>query len=129
VCPTTLADLTVALRKMDPADAERIETVMVTVDPARDNAILADYVTSFIPDALAAGTDDEALLREAGEPFGASWDVRSLDDGTVEVDHSPFLYVVDDAGRLVLTWQFGASSDDMRNDLEILLERDAPTGA
>lgn len=126
VCPTTLADLTVALRKMDPADAARIETVMVTVDPERDTAILDDYVTSFIPDALAAGTDDEAALRAAGEPFGASWEVRTLDDGTVEVDHSPFLYAVDDTGRLVLTWQFGASSDDMKNDLELLLARDAP---
>jgi protein SCO1/2 len=126
VCPTTLADLTVALRKMDPADAARIETVMVTVDPERDTAILDDYVTSFIPDALAAGTDDEATLRAAGEPFGASWEVRTLDDGTVEVDHSPFLYAVDDTGRLVLTWQFGASSDDMKNDLELLLARDAP---
>lgn len=123
VCPTTLADLTVALRKMDPADAARVETVMVTVDPARDEPILADYVTSFIPDARAAGTDDEAALRSAAEPFGATWEVRTLDDGTVEVDHSPFLYAVDDTGRLVLTWQFGASSDDMKNDLELLLAR------
>jgi protein SCO1/2 len=43
----------------------------------------------------------------------------------VEVDHSPFLYAVDDQGRLVLTWQFGASSEDMANDLSTLLDRDA----
>lgn len=33
VCPTTLADLTIALRKLDPAQAERVDVVMVTVDP------------------------------------------------------------------------------------------------
>jgi protein SCO1/2 len=126
VCPTTLADLTVALRKLDDAEegrAERVETVMVSVDPARDLDVLDQYVTSFIPDALAAGTVDDALLQEVAAPFGVSYDVRTLDDGTIEVDHSPFLYAVDDEGQLVLSWQFGASSDDMAADLGILLDR------
>ncbi len=122
VCPTTLADLTVALRKLPDDLAERVETVMVTVDPTRDLPILADYVRSFIPDAAAGGTEDDAVLRAAAEPFGVSYDVRTLDDGTVEVDHSPFLYAVNDRGELALTWQFGASSDDMASDIEALLE-------
>lgn len=128
VCPTTLADLTVALRKLDqvePGLSERVETVMVTVDPDRDLEILPQYITSFVSDAIAVGTTDTDLLARAGEPFGLVYDVRTLDDGTVEVDHSPFLYAVDDQGRLVLTWQFGVSSDDMAADLAILLERAA----
>ena len=40
------------------------------------------------------------------------------DDGEVEVVHTGFVYVVDDTGRLVLTWPFGTTSDDMANDLE-----------
>ena len=35
VCPTTLADLTVAMRKLPEADAAKVDTVMVTVDPDR----------------------------------------------------------------------------------------------
>lgn len=123
VCPTTLADLTVALRKIEPARAEQVETVMVTVDPERDLDVLPGYVSSFIPDAVAAGTEDEAALLAVAEPFGVSWDIRTLDDGTIEVDHSPFLYAVDDQGELVLTWQFGASSDDMAADLDVLFDR------
>lgn len=124
VCPTTLADLTVALRRLGER-ADDVEVVMVGVDPERDNAVLDDYVKAFISDAEAAGSDDTELLDEAGEPFGASWEVRTAADGQVEVDHSPFLYAVDDQGRLVLTWQFGASSEDMANDLSTLLDRDA----
>lgn len=123
VCPTTLADLTIALRKMDPDASAKVDVVMVTVDPERDIDRLETYVTSFVDTAVAAGTLDAALTEAAGEPFGASWEVRKLDDGSVEVDHSPFLYAVDDAGRLLLSWQFGATSDDMANDLSILLER------
>ena len=122
VCPTTLADLTIALRKLGD-DAERVETVMVSVDPDRDLPILDQYVTSFVSDAVAAGTDDDELLQAAAAPFGVTYDVRTLDDGTIEVDHSPFLYAVDDQGRLVLSWQFNTSSDDMAADLEILLDR------
>lgn len=123
VCPTTLADLTVALRMLEPEQADHVDVVMVGVDPARDNEVLDQYVKTFISDAVAAGSDDTELLDAAGEPFGASWEVRTVDGGDIEVDHSPFLYAVDDQGRLVLTWQFGASSQDIADDLSTLLDR------
>lgn len=123
VCPTTMADLAVALRMMDEDEADDVQVVMATVDPDRDLDVLHDYVTSFVPDAVAAGTPDTELLDAAGEPFGASWEVRETDDGEIEVDHSPFLYAVDEDGRLVLSWQFGASSQDMADDMSTLLER------
>jgi len=123
VCPTTLADLTVALRILGEEEAGDVDVVMATVDPDRDLDLLDGYVTSFIPDATAVGTDDIELLQEAAAPFGASWEVRETDDGGIEVDHSPFLYAIDDEGQLVLTWQFGASSQDMADDLSTLLDR------
>lgn len=123
VCPTTMVDLAVALRMLDDDQADDVEVVMATVDPDRDLELLDGYVTSFVPDAIAVGTPDTELLAAAGEPFGASWEVREADDGTIEVDHSPFLYAVDDQGKLVLSWQFGASSEDMAADIGTLLER------
>ncbi|MDX2381933.1 MAG: SCO family protein [Acidimicrobiia bacterium] len=123
VCPTTLADLTVALRKLPDDQSAMVDTVMVTVDPDRDLDILADYVRSFIPDADAAGTDDDDLLAEAAEPFGVVYSVTALDDGSIGVEHSPFLYVVNDRGELVVTWQFGETSDNMAADMATLLER------
>lgn len=123
VCPTTLADLTVALRKLPDEQAAMVDTVMVTIDPERDLDILADYVQSFIPDADAAGTSDGELLAEAAEPFGVVYSVTTLDDGAVEVEHSPFLYLVNDRGELVVSWQFGETSDNMAADMATLLER------
>ena len=123
VCPTTLADLSVALRMMEPADAERVELMMVTVDPDRDLELLDRYVNAFVEGSIAAGTDDLELLQTAAEPFGATWEVRTLDDGRIEVDHSPFLYAVDDTGTLLLTWQFGIPAPELAADLTTLLER------
>ncbi len=128
VCPTTMSDLRAALNRIerdDPGRTDLVDTLVVTVDPARDLEVLPQYATSFVSDAVAAGTMDEELLLAAAEPFGVSYDVRTLDDGTVEVDHSPFLYAVDDEGHLVLTWQFGAQPSDIANDLTILLDQAA----
>ena len=118
ICPTTLQDLTVALRRLD--DASRVEVAMVTVDPDRDLAVLDGYVKSFIPTAIALGTADKTKLAAAAQPFGVSYLVESV--GTdIEVAHSTSLYVVDDQGTLLLTWPFGVPSYDISADLNDLL--------
>ena len=72
---------------------------MVTVDPERDTAVLADYVRSFVPDAHALATDDPALLATVAEPFGVSYQVSTSRTGRVDVAHTTFLFAVDDTGR------------------------------
>jgi len=120
VCPTTMADWAVTLRRLPEDLAAQVGTVMVTVDPDRDNDLLPGYITSFVADAEAAGTTDADVLAAAAEPFGVSYDVTTNDDGEVEVSHSGFLYLVDDQGRLVVTWPFGTSSTEMAADIEQL---------
>ncbi|HUS41236.1 MAG TPA: SCO family protein [Ilumatobacteraceae bacterium] len=120
VCPTTMADWAVTLRRLPEDMAAQVSTVMVTVDPDRDNDILPGYVQSFVADADAAGTTDAEVLAAAAEPFGVSYDVTTNDEGDVEVAHSGFLYLVDDQGRLVVTWPFGTSSTEMAADVEQL---------
>lgn len=127
VCPTTMADWTVALRRLPPEIAEQVSTVMVTVDPERDNDILTGYVQSFVPDAEAAGTLDAERLAAAAEPFGVSYDVTTNDDGEIEVSHSGFLYLVGDDGTLLVTWPFGTSSEEMAADVQQLYETQAAT--
>ncbi len=119
-CPTTMSDVKLARQRLD--DPERVDVAMVTVDPGRDLDVLADYVTSFVPEAHALGTDDFADLDRAAGPFGVSYEVREADDGAIEVAHTTLLYAVDDTGRVVLTWPFGVSIDDLAADLELLLE-------
>jgi protein SCO1 len=120
VCPTTMADWVVTLRRLPDDLAARVGTVMVTVDPDRDNELLPGYVESFVADAEAAGTTDADLLAAAAEPFGASYEVTTAGDGDIEVSHSGFLYLVDDQGRLVVTWPFGTSSSEMAADVQQL---------
>lgn len=121
-CPTTLSDLRLATRRMDGDDGDRVDLAMVTVDPDRDLPILAGYVQSFFEDGHALGTDDAARLGEVAAPFGASYELGTDADGEITVAHTTSLYAIDDQGRLVLTWQFGVSIDDLAEDLTQLLE-------
>ena len=127
VCPTTLADWAVTLRRLPDDLAVRVGTVMVTVDPDRDNDLLPGYVESFVPEAQAAGTTDADVLAAAAAPFGVSYDVTTNDEGDIEVSHSGFLYLVDDQGRLVVTWPFGTSSTEMAADVEQLFDAQEDT--
>lgn len=125
VCPTTMADLAVALDDLGE-EAERVEVAMVTVDPDRDSDVLTPYIQSFVPDAHAIATDDQAALQSVAGPFGVSYTVRTAPDGDIEVGHSSNLFAVDDDGRLVLTWSVGggegtARADDLAGDLRQLL--------
>lgn len=122
VCPTTMHEVEVALRDLGDR-AELVDVAMVTIDPARDLAEpLTDYVQGFVGTAHALRTDDDEQLRKVADGFGASFTVATTDDGTVEVGHTPNLYLVDDSGTLVLTWPFGLPGDAIATDLEILME-------
>lgn len=121
VCPTTLADLRIALEDLGD-DAERIDVAMATVDPDRDTPeVLTGYLRSFISDAHPLRTESPDELARAAESLGVVYEVSTADDGQVEVIHSGNMYAIDDEGTLLVTWPFGVDVDDIRLDLEALL--------
>lgn len=127
VCPATLGYIKMAMGSLSETDRGRLDVDMITVDPARDDAVtLARYVERFVPTANAIRTDDDTLLRSAAEAFGASYDVSIDESGRAEVSHTGDLYVVDDEGRVVLAWPFGSSPADIEDDLIRLLGGERP---
>jgi len=127
ICPTTLADLKAAFKKIG-AKSDRVSLAMATIDPRRDTAeVITGYLHSFFPSATALRTDDDAALRSVTDAFGASYEANYPTNAEPEVSHSAFLYVLDDRGRLVLQWPFGTTSADIALDLEQLLAQQGET--
>lgn len=118
-CPTTLSNVKLARQQLD--EPERIDMAMVTVDPDRDLAVLAEYVTGFSPDFHALGTDDPQALARAAEPFQVTYEVREV-DGEVQVGHTTALYAVDETGAVVVRWRPDVTIDDLAADLDQLLD-------
>lgn len=124
VCPTTLADVRSALRTLDDTEVAKYGLTFVTIDPARDTDEVVDsYVQSFVTTAQGVRIDDDAELARLAERFGATYSHETAADGSIEVGHSAFLYAVDTAGNLLVSWPFGTTKNELARDFSTLLAR------
>jgi protein SCO1/2 len=69
VCPSTMADVALALRDTDPALAEQVQVVFVTTDPAADTPpVLGEYLDRFdadLPTRFIGLTGDQEAIDQA----------------------------------------------------------------
>jgi len=121
VCPTTLAALAEAMKRLGP-EADRVQVLFVTVDPERDTPqLLAQYVPAFDPRFLGLYGDAEATARTAKEFKVIYQKVPGATAGTYTMDHSAGTYVFDPQGRLRLYVSNGQAPDVFVHDLRELL--------
>lgn len=122
VCPLTLATVDSAIETLDSKAAGRVETIMVTVDPDRDNPeALAAYLANF-NDRFRGVWGEEADLRSVATQYGVTFDRGTEDaDGEYAVTHTSSLLVIDPEGALRVIYPFGVGAEELSADLENLL--------
>ena len=119
VCPTTLATLAQARRKLGDA-ARQVQVVFVTVDPERDDAgRMRAYLKGFDP-TFVGGTGTPAQLEAVRTRYGVIAQRHNVGDGYV-VGHSSSVYLIDRQGRLRGMMPFGSVADDYVHDVRALL--------
>ncbi len=101
VCPTSLAVLGSAMKKLTPAELERVQGLFISVDPERDTPErLAQYAAFFHPQMIGA-TSDLAAINDLTRRYGAAYmKVPSGEEGDYAVDHTSSTYVIGPDGRL-----------------------------
>jgi len=118
ICPTELGYQARLLKALG-ADASRVVTLFITIDPARDTpAHLAEYVALF-DQRIIGLTGSAEQVHAAAAAFGA-WYQRAVPapgapavaPGQYLMDHTSSTYLVDPAGRLVGTIDPQARMDD-----------------
>ncbi|MGY1592923.1 SCO family protein [Geodermatophilus sp. SYSU D00708] len=118
VCPTTMADVAVALRGLDPALAQRVQVVFVTTDPAFDTPeVLAEYLGRFdgdLPNRFVGLTGDQAAVDRAQLATGVP---LAEEQGRL---HSSLLllYGADDLAHVA--FDTGNTSRDIAGDLDLV---------
>ena len=124
ICPTTLATLARAHRKLG-ADGKDLQVVYVTVDPERDSTeTLRSYLSGFDPSFIGATGTPEKLDRVRRE-YGVKATRVVMGDGPLDYafDHSTSVYLIDREGRLRAMMPFSRSADDDAHDIAILLKK------
>jgi protein SCO1/2 len=121
VCPTTLAAMGQAMKQLGP-DAERVQVLLVTVDPERDTpAVLKQYVTAFDPRFIGLTGDAQAIARTTKEFKVIAQKNPGADPQSYTIDHSAGTYLFDTQGRLRLFMGYGQGPDVLVHDVRALL--------
>ena len=120
VCPTTLSMAAAARRELG-SDAERVQLLMISVDPERDAlAPLGEYVRSFDP-SFHAATGDIATLERVATQYGIFFGKGESSADGYAVDHTATLMGIDTDGHLRIVWPAVLDGDRLVADLRELL--------
>ncbi len=122
ICPTALGDLKRVMEKLG-RDAEKVQVVFVSVDPERDTPdLMQRYLAAFHPTFLGLN-GDRAALEQAYKNYGVTVIRRDLPNSGLgyTIDHSGYIYAIDQAGNWRLLWAHGTPVDDIVSDVQALL--------
>ncbi|MBB6251268.1 SCO family protein [Nitrospirillum iridis] len=101
VCPTGLASMSVILDGLG-ADADRVQGLFITVDPARDTAaVLKDYMANFNPH-IAALTGTPAQVAGAAASYKVVYRKVSADGAPLPPDAHPGEYAMEHNAAIFL---------------------------
>jgi cytochrome oxidase Cu insertion factor (SCO1/SenC/PrrC family) len=112
VCPTDLQQIGLAIDGLGAA-GEAVQPLFITLDPERDtSAHLAEYVPLFHPRLIGLTGSAEQIRYVAGayKVYYAKYPPGSPD---YVVDHSSFIYLVDETGKYIGFFPPGTAADRM----------------
>lgn len=110
VCPTTLSDISDWLDGMGD-DAEQLNVVFITVDPARDTIdAMADYVSYFHP-AIRGWVGLPEQIAKAAEDFRATYEKVPTNDGDYTMNHTASVFLFGTDGQFASTIDYHEKRD------------------
>jgi protein SCO1/2 len=112
VCPTDLLQIGLAVDGLG-AGAEAVQPLFITLDPERDTAVhLAAYVPLFHP-RLIGLTGSAEQIRRVALAYKVYYAKYPPDSPDYVIDHSSFVYLVDEAGKYIGFFPPGTTADRM----------------
>jgi protein SCO1/2 len=121
VCPTTMAAAAKMYEGLDAEDRERLQVVLVSLDPERDTTEkLAQYLPYFNPDFIGATGNQYVLLKLATE-LNVAFDKVPLKDGDYTIDHGANMVLINPYGHYHGFFKPPFAKDGMRMALRSIM--------
>jgi protein SCO1/2 len=126
-CPTSMADVASALRRVEPSLADKVDVVFVTTDPWRDKKpVLRRWLNRFDPAFVGlTGTPAQIQAAEAqmGMPISRRVPAKKSDgSGRYAVDHFAAVMAYGSNDRLATLYPSGITPAEIAADIPLLVE-------
>jgi protein SCO1/2 len=125
VCPTTLSGAAQAIEGLDADTQERVNLLMVSVDPTRDDPETTNRYAQFFSPQFLGASGDVAAIDRAASLYGIYYDIREPEAADQPdnylVDHTATLMGITPDGVLRIVWPPDISPDLLRADIAELL--------
>lgn len=124
VCPTTMTEM-VAIKKLLGSDGDKLQSLFVTVDPARDTPeVLKAYMANFDPAFVGLYADTPDKLAALAKDYKVYYKrVEGKTPTSYTMDHSAGSYIYDTQGRLRLYARYGSDANALAQDIKLLLQK------
>jgi cytochrome oxidase Cu insertion factor (SCO1/SenC/PrrC family) len=112
ICPLGMALMAETLDRLGP-DADKLQPIFITVDPARDTApVLKDYIAHF-SDRIVGLTGSKEEIAAAAKAYRVYYKVHGdpATNPNYGVDHSGFLYLMSRDGKFITHFMHDTPSD------------------
>ncbi len=116
-CPTELQTMAEVMEKLGPAASE-VAPIFISVDPERDTPeALSAYVKNFDPRIIGlTGSPDE--VASAAKAYRVYFRKAAGGSGDYTVDHSSFVYLMDQEGNYLTHFLFNTQADAIANTIK-----------
>ena len=124
ICPTTLARLAAASRRLPETPGDNLQLAFVSVDPARDGPAQLDNYTSAFSERMLGLTGTQKQLQALTRRYRITYGYDEPDaTGNYEVSHSSAIFVFDAKLEPRLMLLDNLDVPQMAEDLERLLTK------
>jgi len=121
VCPTTMADLGIAVSQLPAAWRDQIQVVFITTDPARDTpSRLRQWLDAFNPHFTGLTGSWNDISRVAAALGLSISPPTTAPDGSIVVQHSAEVLLFYPDGKARLVYSAATSVDDFTHDLTLI---------
>ncbi|HVO26130.1 MAG TPA: SCO family protein [Candidatus Margulisiibacteriota bacterium] len=118
-CPTELFKLAQVMKRLG-SDADRVQVLMVTLDPERDSPeVLRRYVAAFDP-RFGALTGTAEQLRHAAQNFSVVYTRVPIGD-SYTIDHSTAIYLIGPLGHHRSSEPMTTSVAELAREIQAIL--------
>ena len=122
VCPTSMAELA-EVKRLLGADADKLQGVFVTVDPARDTTELLKLYMANFDSTFVAFVPTTEELADVAKHFKIYYKKQEGKTATsYTMDHSAGSYVFDTQGHVRLYSRYGSGAQVLAQDIQTLLK-------